>query len=57
MLVGAGGRAMAQIGGVAAAAILMKKSFTEFATFDRRMTRIGITADATADAVRGLLGR
>ncbi|WP_262027560.1 phage tail tape measure protein [Microvirga sp. Mcv34] len=52
MLVGASGRAMAQIGGVVGAAALMRKSFVEFATFDRRMTRIGITADASAEEIK-----
>lgn len=40
--------------GIAAAA---KAAFTDFAEVDRRLTRIGITADASAEAVGGIRGR
>lgn len=37
---------------IAGTARVMKDSYTEFANFDRRMTSIGITADASADDMR-----
>ncbi|MBA1157966.1 phage tail tape measure protein [Microvirga mediterraneensis] len=38
--------------GVAGIAVGLRTAYLEAAKFDRRMTRIGITADATADATR-----
>ncbi|MFT4131875.1 phage tail tape measure protein [Labrys sp. (in: a-proteobacteria)] len=39
------------LGGVAGGALLAKKGYTDGAAFDRQMTRIGITAEATAAQV------
>ena len=52
----AGGKMLGAIGGAYAAyqgASAVKRSFQDFAELDRRMTRLGVTAEATSAQVKG----
>lgn len=44
--------ALGLVGGAAAGALLAKKSYLDAAAFNRRMERVGITADATSQQVK-----